>query len=183
VSNRSSHDALRSQGCLPFSSAAMSRKWATSSAPKWPPPARSGRFFQRPLSETLRLARPRNVICRSPRADRDATLERELAEHRGCQKRVPRVRFDPLGWFLVRPIARCHGPERVDLSCLRWRSALGHRRARSRHRPRQASGTRILTTATVGKDPPHGGTKCRILTTSSTSSLAARQRIRPDMSN
>ena len=51
----------------------------------------------------------------------------------------------PAAFFPVRHIARRTGPERAHLSGLCWRSGAGSRRARPRHRPRQASCTTILS--------------------------------------
>jgi hypothetical protein len=45
----------------------------------------------------------------------------------------------------VRHIARRPGPEWAHLSGLCWRRSAGSRRARPRHRPRQAFGTTILS--------------------------------------
>src|SRR5215831_9870883 len=44
-------------------------------------------------------------------------------------------------FLLIRSVAQCHSPECAHLSRLCRRSSTSRRRARSRHRPRQASGT------------------------------------------
>src|SRR5262245_66062541 len=68
----------------------------------------------------------------------------------------------------ISDIARRQDPERAHLSRLSGRRGTGHRRARARHRPRQASGTTIVARVTSRADSPVVALELRLIVTRGT---------------